>query len=83
MMCYDYHGKWDYMTGHNAPLHHRPGEEDKKTVDHSIQYLIQRGARPEKTVMGVPFYGRTFILKDSESTAPGAPTTNTGFQVMH
>jgi GH18 family chitinase len=25
-MCYDYHGKWDKKTGHNAPLHSRATE---------------------------------------------------------
>ena len=26
VMCYDYHGKWDKKTGHNAPLHSRATE---------------------------------------------------------
>ena len=32
VMCYDYHGKWDKKTGHNAPLYSRPGETGKKNI---------------------------------------------------
>ena len=32
VMCYDYHGKWDKKTGHNAPLLPRPTESKKDWV---------------------------------------------------
>ena len=86
MMCYDYHGKWDNKTGHNAPLHPRPTEpeeEQKKNIEFSLQYLLNKGALPEKTVLGVPFYGRTFTLKNIDSNKMDAPTEATAFQVTY
>jgi len=83
VMCYDYHGKWDKKTGHNAPLRPRSDEsaEDQTlNVDYTLQYLIQLGARPEKTVLGVPLYGRAFTLEDTSVNNMGAPAKDTSFQ---
>lgn len=34
IMAYDYHGKWDGRTGHNAPLYSREDEpEEEKTLN--------------------------------------------------
>ena len=84
VMCYDYHGKWDKKTGHNAPLRPRPDETSKDltlNIDYTLQYLIQLGARPEKTVLGVPFYGRAFQLVNSALNKIGDPVKDTSFQV--
>jgi len=83
VMCYDYHGKWDKKTGHNAPLRPRPdevGDDLMLNVDYTLQYLIQLGARPEKTVLGVPFYGRAFSLVNINENSIGAKTKDTSFQ---
>ena len=84
VMCYDYHGKWDKKTGHNAPLHSRPAEPEEEltmNVEYSLRYLIKRGALPEKTVLGVPFYGRAFTLENAEHNEIGAAALDTAFQV--
>merc|ERR1719420_984209 len=50
VMCYDYHGKWDKYTGHNAPLRPRPdeaGDDLTLNVDYTLQYLIKKGAIAE------------------------------------
>lgn len=57
IMCYDYGGSWDKRITANAPLH----SEDDLNVETTIKHLIKLGASPSKIVMGVPFYGRTFI----------------------
>lgn len=57
IMCYDYGGSWDKKITANAPLH----SEDDLNVEATINHLIKLGASPSKIVMGVPFYGRTFI----------------------
>ena len=55
---YDYHTKTDRKTGHNSPLF---GQEEKD-VNATWTYLLEHGAIPEKTVIGIPFYGRSFNL---------------------
>ncbi|XP_044265080.1 probable chitinase 2 [Tribolium madens] len=82
MMCYDYHGAWDQKTGANAPLQ----SSDVLNVEFSINYMLKLGAPPKKLVMGVPLYGRTFLLPepyDPESERKpklGAVARNIGFQ---
>ncbi|XP_061399647.1 probable chitinase 2 [Musca vetustissima] len=80
IMCYDYHGSWDRKVGYNAPLTAPQG--DALSVQYTIDYLLKLGAPPEKIVMGVPFYGRTFktpfdgnIDDDTDGTAFQGPYT--------
>ena len=35
-MAYDYHGKWDGFTGHNAPLYPR----DDETLDQKVLNVV-------------------------------------------
>jgi hypothetical protein len=35
---------------------------DGKDVNATWEYLLERGAIPEKTIIGIPSYGRTFHL---------------------
>jgi chitinase len=63
LMCYDYFGSWDARTYHNAPLH--AGQATKPiSVAASIAYYLSQGVDPNKLVLGLPMYGRTFLLKD-------------------
>lgn len=83
VMCYDYHGKWDKKTGHNAPLYPRETEsasDQELNVEYTLKYLLERGAKPEKTMLGVPLYGRAFSLRNPNSNRMGAPAKDTSFQ---
>ena len=83
IMCYDYHGKWDRKTGHNAPLGPRPDERGQDVylnVEYTLKYLLKKGALPEKTVLGVPLYGRAFALMNPHDNGMGAKTKTTSFQ---
>lgn len=83
VMCYDYHGKWDKKTGHNAPLYPRPREPASDlalNVEYTLAYLLKKGAKREKTVLGVPLYGRAFTLLNPNSNLMGAPAKTTSFQ---
>lgn len=83
VMCYDYHGKWDRKTGHNAPLYQRPNEKGQDVflnVEYTLEYLMEKGALPEKTVLGVPLYGRAFSLMNPHDHKMGARAKTTSFQ---
>ncbi|GJQ78433.1 hypothetical protein Trydic_g11554 [Trypoxylus dichotomus] len=57
MMCYDYSGMWSRMIGPNAPLH----GPDLLNVEYTINHMLKLGADPDKLIIGIPFYGRTFL----------------------
>ncbi|XP_043196453.1 probable chitinase 2 [Amphibalanus amphitrite] len=75
IMSYDYHGKWDQETGHNAPL---TGEE--LSVNATLNTYLELGADPAKLVLGVPLYGRTFKLVDVDRHEVGDPTAEKAFK---
>lgn len=79
VMCYDYGGAWDRRVTPNAPLE----ADGVLSIEYTINYLMQLGAAPEKIVVGLPFYGRTFVseldggLGDAaDSTGFKGPFTN-------
>lgn len=83
VMCYDYGGAWDGRVTANAPLHGAVG--DTLNVQATVELLIELGASRAKIVLGVPFYGRTFVTSGSDAQPPlegrlGDPTTDIGFQ---
>ncbi|KAL7640813.1 UNVERIFIED_CONTAM: hypothetical protein RMT77_009088 [Armadillidium vulgare] len=82
MMGYDYHGKWDQETGHNAPLYARIDEspvQQTLNVNFSVHYYLSQGAPPEKFVLGLGLYGRTFLLTNSSNPGIGAPARKSAF----
>lgn len=83
IMTYDMHGSWDSVTGHNAPIHQGEGDEgaipeNLFNVEQSLKYWIGAGCPPEKIALGVPFYGRTFKLKDANDNDVRAPAAGEG-----
>ncbi|XP_020296290.1 chitinase-3-like protein 1 isoform X1 [Pseudomyrmex gracilis] len=81
VMSYDFHGAWEKETGHNAPLYARKsetGHDLKLNVDAAVHYWLESGCPPEKLILGVPFYGRTFTLADKNQNSLGAPSAGPG-----
>ncbi|XP_026432905.1 class V chitinase-like [Papaver somniferum] len=76
LMCYDYAGYWDiYHTGSIAGLYSNSGPY---STSYGIHKWIEAGVPPEKLVMGLPVYGRTWKLKDKNNNGIGAPAVGTG-----
>ena len=68
----------------NRPRPDESGDDLTLNVDYTLQYLIQLGAKPEKTVLGVPFYGRAYSLIDPSVNNMGAPAKkDTSFMVIN
>ncbi|XP_013190968.1 probable chitinase 2 [Amyelois transitella] len=82
LMTYDMYGAWDPMTGHNAPLHKGEGDtgdrQDLYTVDVAVEYWLGQGCPPEKLVLGMPLYGRTFTLTNPAVNGVRAPAIGAG-----
>ena len=59
LMSYDYHGGWDPITGHNAPLN--VGSKDTAqgfSISDSVDAYLNAGFPAQKLVLGLPLYGR-------------------------
>ncbi|KAJ9597942.1 hypothetical protein L9F63_011229, partial [Diploptera punctata] len=79
-LCYAYHGYWEGHTGPNAPLY-GVDENDELNINSSINTLLNLGAPPEKLVLGLPMYGRNFLLLNpAENDRFGGLTAGHGFQ---
>lgn len=66
-MAYDFHGKWERETGHNAPLYSPSSDsqwQKQLNIEHAASLWVKLGAPKEKLVIGMPTYGRSFTLAD-------------------
>lgn len=82
VLAYNYHGSWDGVTGHVSPLNagdNEFGEQRQYNVNFTLNYILSQGVPSSKLVLGVPFFGRSFILKNPAVNGVGAPAT-TGFK---
>lgn len=80
VMTYDFHGSWASKTGHHSPLHQGLSSYDSVSYyncDFAMKYWVEKGAPPEKLMMGIANYGRTFTLSSGE-TGVGAPASGGG-----
>lgn len=59
LMSYDYHGGWDPITGHNAPMNVGTKDTAKGfSITDTVNAYVTGGFPAAKLVLGVPFYGR-------------------------
>jgi len=70
LMAYDFHGAWDSFTGLNAPLYANPdyelGENLLLNTNWSVNYWLSQGLPRSKLILGMPLYGRGWIIANSE-----------------
>ncbi|CAB3371424.1 Hypothetical predicted protein [Cloeon dipterum] len=81
LMAYDFHGKWERETGHNAPLYAPSSDSEWRkqlSVDHAASMWVKLGAPKDKLVIGMPTYGRTFTLADKNNFRVNAPASGGG-----
>lgn len=72
VMSYDYHGSWEKQTGHVSPLYGRKGDKyPQYNTDFAMQLLLKMGAKKEKIIMGIPFYGQSFTLERDSAQLQG------------
>ncbi|CAI9760590.1 unnamed protein product [Fraxinus pennsylvanica] len=76
VMNYDYHGSWEpSITGAHSALF------DSKTnisTSYGLGSWIKSGVPKSKLIMGLPLYGKTWLLKDSKSHGVGSPAIDVG-----
>lgn len=76
---FDYAGEWGKMAYHHSAL---KDTAPKESVEKTVNFYLSNGVPAEKLVVGVPVYGRTFILQQQPSQlAPknaGASTAPSG-----
>lgn len=71
MFCFvDLHGAWENVTGHNAPLYKHSFDKDHTlNVDFALKSWLE-GVPPEKLVLGLATYGRSFRIKEGFESCP-------------
>jgi chitinase len=64
LMSYDFAGPWSKTSGHNAPLFADPANPSSEAVRNTVTAAVFRhldaGVPPEKLLLGLPLYGRTW-----------------------
>uniref|UniRef100_A0A6G1SIN4 Putative chitinase 3 n=1 Tax=Aceria tosichella TaxID=561515 RepID=A0A6G1SIN4_9ACAR len=81
IMSYDFHGKWESKTGHNAPLFASASETEWRkqlSMDFGVKLWERMGAPKSKLVIGLATYGRSFTLANNQQYGMNAPTTGGG-----
>lgn len=64
IMTYDYHGGWDAVTGHLAPLYENPADPSATRATWNVAWAVgaylDGGVPASKLHVGIPFYGRSW-----------------------
>ncbi|KAF7994541.1 hypothetical protein HCN44_004013 [Aphidius gifuensis] len=79
IMAYDYHGHFDKKTGHVAPLYVRDDDwEMTFNANFTVNYWLEKGAPANKLVMGMPLYGQSFSLAETNVNGLNSATYGGG-----
>lgn len=82
LMTYDFHGSWNPFTGLHSAMYPGPNDVTENlrqlNVDACVKYWISQGAPPEKLILGIGAYGRSFTLASAANNGVGAPSWGGG-----
>ncbi|PLR37695.1 glycosyl hydrolase family 18 protein [Chimaeribacter arupi] len=75
VMAYDFHGAFEPVTGHNAPLYANTQDQDQLfNVDSAMKEYVNTWKVPKsKLLMGIPYYGRGWGDVDPIQVVNGLP----------
>lgn len=77
IMTYDYHEL--SRTSVNAPLAQETNQiVYAETVSENVERILKQGCDPNKVIMGIPTYGRTYTLKDANKNGVGVSVEGPG-----
>lgn len=83
VMTYDYNFYSDAtpFTGLNSPLYARPEEQlyiATLNINYTVHMYISKGLSPDKLVIGVPTYGHSYTLVNSDNHGIASPASGYG-----
>ncbi|XP_050684212.1 mucin-5AC [Leptidea sinapis] len=85
LLTYDYHSAFEPAVNHHAPLYplEEPNEysvDNELNIDYTIKFYLENGADPDKLVLGIPTYGRSYTLFNPDAVEIGSPADGPGEQ---
>jgi chitinase len=72
LMSYDLRGSWSSYTGMHTQL------TGADSIDTGVNLWLSGGMPPEKLILGMATYGRSWTLASASNTAIGAPAAGAG-----
>lgn len=64
LMTYDFHGEWENISNHNAPLYYDPKDPNsynaKGNINSTVYTYLKAGVPANKLILGIPLYGRSW-----------------------
>ncbi|XP_066908386.1 chitinase-3-like protein 1, partial [Halyomorpha halys] len=81
LKSFDYHQEREGSANHPSPLVMSSQEDPLSVyynVDYSVRYYLKRGVRRNQLILGIPFFGRSYTLRDADKWMPGSAVKSPG-----